>query len=90
MYVWRYASRDPGEKEVPEHEAILTCRDLEFALKVKGILQHLDPEYRITLQQSEAYQPLLTSRPVVPRLVLEKVNRWLNERGIPPLEESTS
>ena len=84
-YIWRNPPRDEAQG-FPDHEAMVTCGSLDFALKLKGILQHVDSAYRITILQCSNYAPLMTTRPQVTQEELAAVNTWLVSKGFPPLE----
>lgn len=78
-YIWRKA-----DGAFAAHEAVITC-ELAFALKIKGLIEHLDPRYAVTFTECAGYEPLHTTRPVVTREVLAKVNDWLKDKGFPPV-----
>lgn len=82
-YVWRHPPRDAAQKH-PDHEAVVTS-ELEFALRLKGVLESLDAGYSVTVRGTN-YRPLFTGLPDVPPDTLDSVNGWLTSRGFRPLD----
>ena len=80
-YIWR---RAPGAEKIPAHEAVVNC-ELAFALKLKGLLEHLDSAYSVTFLECGNYRPLHTTRPAIDQEVLGQVNEWLHAKGFPPV-----
>lgn len=84
-YIYRNPPRAKAQG-FPDHVGLAVCDDLEFALKLKGILEHLDSAYVVTFRECVNYRPFQTTEPEVKPALLAEVNRWLNEKGFPSLK----